>query len=253
MVLLRLMTALLPPAARSRAGIALLLILLLIPGCLAAADPAARASAAVAEEDWNGVLIATGEGLVDEPGNVSLLCMEGYALRKLGRYPEAAAVVSEAIALDPKPVRYANRGYAYLAMGNSSAALADAAAALDLDPADATSWGVKAMALAGMDDLAGAESAVDRALALAPESAHLWHVRGEVLLAAGNATGAAAALNRSLDLDPDYSLPWPDMPDAREDLAVAMQAATPPTAAPIGSLIAVAGLFAVGAWSLRRR
>jgi len=253
MVLLRLMTALLPPTARSRAGIALLLILLLVPGCLAAADPAARASAAVAEEDWDGVLIATGEGLVDEPGNAALLCMEGYALHKLGRYPEAAAVVSEAIALDPKPVRYANRGYAYIAMGNYSAALADAEAALDIDPADATSWGVKAMALAGMDDLAGAESAVDRALALAPESAHLWHVRGEVLLAAGNATEAAAALNRSLTLDPDYSLPWPDMPDAREDLVAAMQVATSPTAAPVGSLIAVTGLLAVGAWSLRRR
>ncbi|BBL67815.1 tetratricopeptide repeat protein [Methanoculleus chikugoensis] len=233
---------------------ALLIFLLVVPGCcLAAADPDARASAAVAEEDWDGVLIATGEGLVDEPGNAALLCMEGYALRKLGRYPEAAAVVSKAIALDPKPVRYTNRGYAYLAMGNYSAALADAEAALLLDPADATSWGMKAMALAGMDDLAGAESAIDRALALAPESAHLWHVRGEVLLAAGSAAEAAAALNRSLTLDPDYSLPWPDMPDAREDLAAAMQAATPPTAVPVGSLIAVAGLLAVGAWSLRRR
>ncbi|KAF5087481.1 tetratricopeptide repeat protein [Methanoculleus horonobensis] len=238
--------------------IALLIFLLVVPCCLAAdtaniSDSVDRATSAVAERDWDGVLVATGEGLAVEPGNVSLLCMEGYALRKLGRYPEAAAVVSEAIALDPKPVRYANRGYAYVAMGNSSAALADAEAALLLDPADATSWGVKAMALAGMDDLAGAESAVDRALALAPESVHLWHVRGEVLLAAGNATGAAAALNRSLTLDPDYSLPWPDMPDAREDLAAAMQAATFPAAAPFGGLVAVAGLLAIGAWSLRRR
>lgn len=239
---------------RSRACTALLLLLLLVPCCsLAAGDPGARASSAIAEEDWDGVLAATGEGLAGEPDNVSLLCMEGYALRKLGRYPEAAAVVSEAITLDQKPVRYANRGYAYIAMGNYSAALADADAALLLDPADATSWGVAAMALAGLGNLTGAESAVDRGIALAPESAHLWHVRGEILLAAGNVTGAAAALNRSLDLDPDYSLPWPGMPTTREDLAAAMQAATLTPAAPAGWLAAVAGLLVASAWALRRR
>ena len=247
-----------PLPGRSRFCIALLIFLLAVPCCLAAdtasiSDPVDRATSAVAERDWDGVLAATGEGLAVEPGNVSLLCMEGYALRKLGRYPEAAAVVSEAIALDPKPVRYANRGYAYVAMGNYSAALADAAAALLLDPVDATSWGVKAMALAGLENLTGAESAVDQGIALDPESAHLWHVRGEILLAAGNATGAAAALNRSLDLDPDYSPPWPGMPSAREDLATAMQAASAGQAAPVGGLAAVAGLLAVGAWSIRRR
>ena len=110
-----------------------------------------------------------------------------------------------------------------------------------------------AMALAGLENLTGAESAVDQGIALDPESAHLWHIQGEILLAAGNATGAAAALNRSLDLDPDYSLPWPGMPTAREDLAAAMQAASAGPAAPVGGLAAVAGLLAVGAWSLRRR
>ncbi len=223
-----------------------LLLLLIVPSP-AAGDPAARARFALAEEDWDGVLAATGEGLAGDPDNVSLLCMQGYALRKLGRYSEAVAVVSEAIALDPAPVRYANRGYAYVAMGNFSAALADAEAALRIDPLDATSRGVEAMALAGAGDLAGAESAVDRGLALAPSSAHLWHVRGEILLLAGNATGAAAALNRSLAIDPGYSLPWPGMPSVREDLAAAMRA----PAAPVSGLAAAAGVLAV--WYLRRR
>lgn len=248
------MTLLSPRPGSFRICTAFLVFLLVVPGCsLAADDPATRAASAVAEGNWEGVLTATGEGLAGEPGNVSLLCMRGYALRKLGNYPEAAAVVSEAIALDPKPVRYSNRGYAYVAMGNYSAALADADAALLIDPADATSWGVKAMALAGAGDLAGAESAVDRGLALAPESAHLWHVRGEILLAAGNATGAAAALNRSLDLDPGYSLPWPGMPTTQDDLAAAMQAAAPTPSAPVGAVLAVAGILAALAWSLRRR
>lgn len=242
------------PPGYSRACLALLLLLLIVPCCsLAADDPGERVRSAVALEDWDGVLTATAEGLAADPENVSLLCMQGYALRKLGHYSEAVAVVSTAIDLDPNPVRYANRGYAYLAMGNYSAALADAEAALLIDPADATSWGVEAMALAGLGNLTGAESAVDRGLALAPESAHLWHVRGEILLAAGNATGAAAALNRSLEIDPDYSLPWPGMPTAREDLTAAMQAAAPTPAAPIGGAIPVAGLLMASAWLLRRR
>lgn len=248
------MTPLVPLSGLSRFCIALCLLLLILPTCsLAAGDPGTRAAAAVAQEDWDGVLTAIGEGLAAEPGNVSLLCMRGYALRKLGHYPEAVAAVSTAIALDPKPVRYVNRGYAYVAMGNYSAALADAEAALLIDPADSTSWGVKAMALTGLGDLSGAESAVDRGLALAPESAHLWHIRGEVLLAAGNATGAATALNRSLDLDPGYSLPWPGMPTAREDLVAAIQAAAPTPAAPAGVLLPVAGLLVALAWPLRRR
>ncbi|MDN5340790.1 MAG: hypothetical protein PWQ30_1899 [Euryarchaeota archaeon] len=249
------MTPPLPRFGLSRICIALFLLLLILPASsLAAADPGTRAAAAVAEEDWDEVLTATGEGLAGEPDNVSLLCIRGYALRKLGHYPEAVAAVSTAIALDPKPVRYMNRGYAYLAMGDYSAALADVEAALRVDPDNATARGIEALALAGLGDLAGAESAVDRGLALAPESAHLWHIRGEVLLAAGNATGAAAALNRSLEIDPDYSLPWPGMTTAEEDLAAAMQAAAPTPAPPAGVLLpVVAGLLVALAWSFRRR
>jgi tetratricopeptide (TPR) repeat protein len=231
-------------------------LLLLLFGCApAAADPADLAASAIQEEDWNAVLTVTDEALAEHRENATLLCIRGYALRKLGHYPEAVTTVTEAISLDPRPVRYVNRGYAYLAMGDYTAALADAETALLLDRENATAWGVKALALVGMNDTAGAESAVDRALALAPDSAHLWHVRGVVSLAAGNASAAVTALTRSLDLDPDYSLPWPGMPDAHEDLAEAemMQAAsaTPRTASPFGNLIAVAAVLA--AWSVRRR
>ncbi len=239
--------------ASLRLFLACIVLLLAVSCSCAAGDPGARAASAIAQEDWEGVLAVTGEGLAGEPDNISLLCMEGYALRKLGRYPEAVAAVSRAIAFDPEPVRYANRGYAHLAMGDYSAALADAEAALLIDSADATSWAVKAMALAGLLDLTGAGPAIDRALALSPESAHYWHVRGEILLAAGNTTGAAAALNHSIEIDPGYSLPWPGMPAAQEELAAAIQAATPAQATPNGGAVAVAGFLVVLVWPLRRR
>jgi tetratricopeptide (TPR) repeat protein len=264
------LTALLPSLCRSvpmRTCTALLILLLLFFGCgpvaadpIGLPDPTALAASAIQEEDWNGVLAVSDEAIAEHQADASLLCMKGYALRKLGRYPEAVETVTEAIALDPQPVRYANRGYAYLAMGNNSAALADAETALLLDPEYAVAWEVKALALIGLNDTAGAESAIDRALILDPNSAHLWHIRGGISLAVGNTTAAITALTRSLDLDPDYSLPWPGMPDAREVLAEAEairagQAASeaPLAAAPLGSLIAVVALLTASAWSARRR
>ena len=40
--------------------------------------------------------------------------------RKMGQYAQSIDAVSKGILLDPKPVRYANRGYGYLALGNYS-------------------------------------------------------------------------------------------------------------------------------------
>ena len=58
--------------------------------------------------------------------------------------------VSQGILLDPKPVRYANRGYGYLALGNNTAALADAETGISLNAHYTTTYGVKALALQGM-------------------------------------------------------------------------------------------------------
>lgn len=178
----------------------------------------ADARAAMDIRDWPGMLSITTRGLAWYPANTSLLCQHGYALRKLGQYDKSVDAVSKAILLDPRAVRYANRGYGYLALDNNSAALADAKAGSALDANYATNYGVEALALEGLGRNTEALAAVDRALALEPDSAHYHHIKGLILAGSGDCTGARAELERSLSLDPGYSLPWPGFASAQEDL-----------------------------------
>ncbi len=178
-----------------------------------------NAQAAVSERNWTGAQAIATEGLARYPENADLWCLQGYAVRKTGQYWRSVLLVSEGIRLDPRPVRYANRAYGYLALGNWSAAVTDADAGIALNASYATNYGVKALALRGLGRNGEALAAADTALALEPENAHYWHVKGIVLAAAGNCTGAQQALERSLDLDPRYNLPYPDFAGAEGDLA----------------------------------
>ena len=179
-----------------------------------------EAKDAVATTNWTGALLITTRGVAWYPENPDLLCLQGYSYRKVGQYQKSVDVISRAIPLDPKPVRYANRGYGYLALGNNFLALADADAGIALDATYPVNWGIKALALQGMGRNVEALGAIDEALRLAPESAHYWHVKGRILAAGGNCTGAAAALEKSQSLDAGYVLPYPGFGSARENLAV---------------------------------
>ena len=86
----------------------------------------------------------------------------------MGQYEKSVEVVSKAIPLDPKPVRYANRGYGYLALGDYTAALTDAETGISLNANYTTTYGVKALALKGMGRNAEALAAIDTALTLEP-------------------------------------------------------------------------------------
>jgi tetratricopeptide (TPR) repeat protein len=216
------------------------------------------AQAAVMERNWTSALLLTTRGLAFYPGEAELYCLQGYTFRKLGQYQKAVDAVSEGIRRDPRPVRYANRGYAFLALGNFSAALADAESGIALNGSYPTTYGVKALALQGMGRNAGAVAAIDSALALDPESAHYWHVKGRILAASGDCTGAREALDRSLVLDPAYDLPYPAFTGARENLEAlkATCALPPPATTPAAAITgagAAAGLaIAMAILSMRR-
>lgn len=195
------------------------------------------AQAAAAERNWTKTLFLTTRGLAWYPDDPELHCLQGYSLRKMGQYGKSVDLVSEGILLDPKPVRYANRGYGYLALGNYSAALSDAEAGIALNASYPTNYAVKALALQGMGRNTEAIAAIDAALVLDPESAHYWHVKGVLLTAMGNCPGAREALAKSLALDPGYDLPYPDFTGARDNLAALDVACSPVTrgSSPVGS------------------
>jgi tetratricopeptide (TPR) repeat protein len=209
-----------------------------------------EAKAAVAERNWTSALLITTRGLAWYPDNADILCPQGYSYRKMGQYEKSVEIISKAILLDPKPVRYANRGYGYLALGNYSAALSDVETGIALNANYTTNYGVKALALNGMNRNNDALAAIDMALALEPDNAHYWHVKGNLLAANRNCTGARENLEKSLAIDSDYNLPYPGFPSARENLAElntsCIPTATQARASPSPTKASPGGIAAVG-------
>jgi tetratricopeptide (TPR) repeat protein len=208
-----------------------------------------EATAAVAGQNWTGALLVATQGSAWYPGDANLLGLQGYSHRKMGQYAQAVDDMSRAISLDStKPVRYANRAYAYLALKNYTAALADADAGIALDATYPVSYGVKALALQGQGRNTEAIAAIDTALVLSPDSAHYWQVKGRILASQGNCSGAAWALQKSIELDRNYVLPWPGFGSAQENLLALNTTCIPVTATPTpkkspAGWIAVAGII----------
>lgn len=204
------------------------------------------AQAAVSERNWTNALLLTTRGRVWYPDDAELFCLQGYTYRKLGQYQKSVDAVSEGIQRDPRPVRYANRGYGYIALGNYSAALSDAEAGIALNASYPTTWGVKALALQGLGRNPEALAAIDTALALDPQSAHYWHVKGRLLSASGNCTGAWEALGKSISLDPGYDLPYPGFTGSGEDLAALNSTCAPAAPFPAATKSSAGGIAAAG-------
>jgi tetratricopeptide (TPR) repeat protein len=176
---------------------------------------------AIAARNWTGLHSIAQNGLSLDNEDPVFYTMEGYAYRKLGNYTGALAADTRALEIQPNPVRYANRGTTYLALGNYSAALSDGQASVALDPGYGDAYALEAMAYLGMNRTTDAQEAIDHSFALEPENPSYWHVQGLIALTAGNCTLAIESLQRSIILDPDYSLPWPTMQNATQDLATA--------------------------------
>jgi tetratricopeptide (TPR) repeat protein len=206
----------------------------------------------MAERNWTGVVVITNEGLGFYPYNPELLCLKAYAMRKTGHYQEAVDLVSLAIPNDTRPVRYANRGYALLAMGKNQDAINDADSALALNSSYTTAYALKAFALRNSGNLSAAEETIDKALTIEPLNAHYLHIKGGILADMGNCTGAIDAYRHSITINPAYDLPWPGLSNATVDLekteirCAARGIQTPPTKAafPVGMVFS-SGIIAV--------
>jgi len=213
----------------------------------------------MAVRDWSGVINSTNAGLHFYPYDPELLCLQAYALRKTGHYQESVELVSMAIPNDTRPVRFANRGYGFLAMGKTGDAIHDADSALALNSSYATAYALKASALRTAGDLSAAEDTIGKAIHLDPDNAYYLHVKGGILAEKGDCKGAIDALRHSIAINPDYDLPWPGLSNATVDLENAEARCAPgtqtsPTKArfPV-AIVVFAGIIALVLVSRRSR
>ena len=195
---------------------------------LSAAAYEKQGMALMAQQNWNGLTTTTNEGLVLYPDDAELYCLRAFALRQKGYFTEAVDNGTRAISRDPKPIRYANRGFAYLALGRNAEALNDADTAISLNESYPRAYAAKALALINTGNLTGAGQVVDTAIRLDPKDPLFWQLKGRVSAAGGNCSGAREAFNTSLAIEPDYVLPWPGFGNATTDLQNAETQCTVP-------------------------
>ena len=138
-------------------------------------------------------------------GEAARLAAESETLARHGDLVAAHEACRKAAALDPSgaPV-LAARAYLALLEHRDEEGLADAARALERDPACATAHAVQACFLAWRSDMQEAGAAVERALQHDPRSPLAHTVRGIILGGSGQAILALEAYDRALELDPGY-------------------------------------------------
>jgi Flp pilus assembly protein TadD len=93
------------------------------------------ASSLISGGDLEGALDQVEKGLAVVPGSTELLVLKGVLQQSLGRQVEAERTFADAQAAiaDPK-LFYLQRGQDYISVGNIDAAIADAQAALEVNP-----------------------------------------------------------------------------------------------------------------------
>jgi tetratricopeptide (TPR) repeat protein len=200
---------------------------------LSAAAYEYQGMAQMTRQDWRGVITTTGEGLTVYPDDAELYCLRAYALRKTGYFTESVDNSTRAILIDPKPIRYANRGFALLALGRNDDALRDADIALSINKSYTPAYGVKAIALIRMNNLTGAGQVLDTVMPFDPKNPLFWHMKAKISAAEGNCTAAKGAFRQSIEIDPEYDLPWPGFENATTDLKDTEKQCTAPAREPV--------------------
>jgi len=148
------------------------------------------------------------------------------ALHAQGRLDEAAAVLAQALALDPDCASaHYNLGNVLQDMGRLDAAGAAYSKALAVAPDHAAAWNNLGNVYKKLDRLADAQSAYLRAIALKSDFAMAYDNLGVVLHLAGRLEDAVACYTRAIALKPDYSFTYDHLASALKDQGRPDQAA----------------------------
>jgi tetratricopeptide (TPR) repeat protein len=153
--------------------------------------------------DYDGALDDYDKELSANPGSDIAWSNKGNAQVKLGRYSYAINSFNSAIRLKPSnPVNYQNRGYAYALLGNVPKALADYDEAIKLAPKRASLY-VNRGVLRDfpLKDWNGAIDDAEKALRLDASNAQAYKLKGKALASLNRLQEADSALSRSVAID----------------------------------------------------
>ena len=146
-----------------------------------------------------------------DPRQPAMLMNRGAALVALGRFEEALASYTLAIACQPEAVRHEafnNLGVYLQGLGRPVEAAEAYAKAVALKPDFPEAWGNRGIALLTSDQPEAAVKAFDRAVALKPDYADAWTNRGTALQALSRLEEALESFDRALALNPAAGEAW---------------------------------------------
>ncbi|HEX2906296.1 MAG TPA: tetratricopeptide repeat protein, partial [Phototrophicaceae bacterium] len=135
----------------------------------------------------------------------------GRAHVALGRSDFSRALLYYTCALETQPndaPTYANRGFAYAALGDSDSALGDYTKALELDEALTSAYLNRGTLYTRLGNFGLALTDFDLAVGLNPNDPIAYNNRGVVHAAEGNFDLAIADFQQAIQLNPDYATPY---------------------------------------------
>jgi Tfp pilus assembly protein PilF len=139
------------------------------------------------DQAWQDAAHHYATAALADPGDVTHLNNQAYALIMSGRPDTAQVVLAEAILRNPnRAPLYKNMGLAWLRRGEADSALAWLDRAEQRDANLASVWQVRAEAQVRRHDLAGARSSVARFVALGGDSASAAALKSQIMLASAH-------------------------------------------------------------------
>lgn len=155
---------------------------------------------------------SSGEEICDEPiiANADPTYYIGLGDSRFARKEFAGAIRAYTCAIDLDPAyaaTYAKRGYAYAALLDSDAALADYEQALQLDEALIAAYNNRGTLYTRLGNFGLAINDFTLVILLDPENAVAYNNRGVVHAAEGNYELATADFQQAIELDSTYSTP----------------------------------------------
>ncbi len=144
--------------------------------------------------------------LAQNPRHAEALHLLGVVAHQQGDYPQACALIGQAIAIQPGvPAYYSNLAEAYRASGQMEWALACCQTALSLQPDSPAAANNLGLTLLATGDAHAAASQFQAALRFEPDNAMIHNNLGNALRSEGDGVQALASFRRALQLEPNLA------------------------------------------------